>query len=159
MAEDRYQMALLSFFANSFASVDGFIYNYERRNEGSIMSQYENPGKMLRKQNEYLGNWLGICRFFCDKEELFHCESARQTIIYAKNYLKKSLRCRSKQDFLNAINSIDQIEDIFWSIIGWQTRGLKGFLLHNYFYMEAVCLRDRICRFIYRRINKNRINV
>ena len=153
MTEDRYQMALLSYFATSFSRIESFIYNYERRNEGSIMSQYVKKETILRKQYEYLGNWMGIYRFFNDKERIFHEESAKQTILYADMYLKKSLRLGSKQDFFHAIDSIEHVDAAFWPIIGWNGKGFKGHLLHNYQYRRAVDFKERVCRFIERKLN------
>lgn len=154
MAEDRYQMAILSFFASSFAKVDDVVYNYERRNENSIMYQYVKKDTILRKQKEYLGNWMGLYHFFYDKEGDFRNESAQQALLYANTYLKKSIRLGSKQDFLHAIDCIDSIDDCFWPIIGWQRGGLQGLVLHNYLYRKAVDTKERICRYIERKVIK-----
>lgn len=154
MTEDKYQMALLSYYAASFSRIDSYIYNYERRNESSIMSQYVKKETILRKQYESLGNWMGIYRFFYDKESVFHNESAKQTILYANTYLQKSLRLGSKQDFLHAIDSIDHIDADFWSIIGWSRKGFRGFLLHSYRYRRAIDFRDRVSRFLKREFKR-----
>lgn len=151
MTEDKYQMAQLSYYAASFSQIESFIYNYERRNESSIMSQCVKKDTILRKQSESLGNWMGLYRFFYDKEKIFHDESATQTILYADTYLKKSLRLGSKQDFLHAVDSIDHIDTVFWPIIGWNRMGIKGYLLHNYEYRKAIDYVERICRFIERK--------
>lgn len=149
MAEDRYQMALLSYCAQSFSQVDSFIYNYDRRNDNSIMSQYNS----IERAYEYLGNWMGIYRFFSDKEEIYHVESAKQAIFYAIGYMKQALKLGSKRDFYHAVESINQIDNLFWSIVGWKGEGLKGHLLRNYWYMRTVAFIERICRYIDRRIS------
>lgn len=154
MTEDKYQMALLSYYATSYSQIESFIYNYERRNESSIMSQYVKKETILRKQYESLGNWMGLYCFFYDKESVFHNETAKQTILYADTYLKKSLRLGSKQDFLHAIDSIDHIDAVFWPIIGWSKKGFKGFLLHSFHYGKAIDLKERTCRYIKRKTNK-----
>lgn len=153
MTEDRYQMALLSYYASSFSRIDSFIYNYERRNEGSIMSQYVKKDTILRKQYEYLGNWMGLYRFFNDKETDFNNESAKKALLYADTYLKTSLRLGSKQDFLHAIDSIDRINTDFWPIIGWSRQGFKGYLVHNYHYRRAIDFKERVFRYIKRIFN------
>ena len=53
-AEDRYLMVRLAYFAKSFATVDSFIYNYEKRNDPSITAQqHDNINMYLSNQYQH----------------------------------------------------------------------------------------------------------
>jgi len=145
MAEDRYQMALLSYFAKSFARVDEFVYNYEKRNESSIMAQNDS-GKVLKKQKQYLNNWLGIYRFYSNKERDYYELAARQTISYAQLVMKSSLKFGDRSDFQYVINILDQFDPNYWCEIGWSDTGLKGIFYHSYICMKGDYFRERVIR-------------
>ena len=135
MAEDRYLMALLSFYANSFCRIDEFVYNYEKRNEGSITAQGGGK-KYVRRGFQYLTNWIGIKDFFYKKNELFYDEAAKQTVLYSQNVLDCVLKYDGYSGFRHIVSIIDCFDKEYLSLIGWETKGVKGILLHCYPFMK-----------------------
>jgi glycosyltransferase involved in cell wall biosynthesis len=147
MAEDKFIMAQLSYYAQSFSKIDDIVYHYEKKNDCSFIS-LQSKDWLFERTRQYIGNWLGIYHFFCDKEEVFHGEAARKTIHFAKNYLKESLKDGRRKDFRNATETIDKIETKYWPTIGWSTKGLKGELLHNYLFMRGAFFAKMALRHI-----------
>lgn len=151
MAEDKYQMAQISYFANSFAICEGFIYNYERRNENSIVAQ-QSKDKLLKRGLQFLQNNIGLQKFFSDKETIYYKEASKQTMLYAFAMLKMLVKFNKKQHFQFVVNTIDATESEFWPLIGWSTKGMKGLLLHKYISVWVWLTMQRLLLFFKRKL-------
>lgn len=136
MTEDRYQMAQLTYFADSYAQIDDLIYHYERRNEGSIMAQ-KVMEKRLRKDFQYLKNWQGIKNFFADKETVFFKEANEKTIQFGKRYLIRTIENNSKEWYNQMVSFLDQERKEFQDAFGWTTKGIRGFYKHCFPLVEG----------------------
>ena len=151
MAEDKYQMAQISYYADSFAVCEKFIYNYECRNDNSIVS-CQSKDKMLKNGLQFLRNNIGLQHFFADKETLYREEASKQTMLYAFSILKMVVKFRQKQHFPFVVETIDSTESKFWPLIGWSTKGLKGFSMHSYCFMWIRFSYQRLFRFLRRKM-------
>lgn len=152
-AEDRYQVVRLSYFANSFATVETFVYNYEKRNETSItVQQKENMSVYLRNQYQHLQNWIGIRDFFSDKERTCYQLAVSNTSYLMRLNLDWALKYKTKKDFYDMVRLIDENEDCM-DALGWKRTGLKGKLYHNYGYMWLKQLVNRSTRRIKRKLH------
>lgn len=147
MAEDKYQMAQISYYADSFAVCEKFIYNYERRNDNSIVS-YQSKDKTLKNGLQFLRNNIGLQHFFADKETVYREEASKQTMLYANALLKMIVRFNARQHLQFVIETIDTTESKFWPIIGWAKDGLRGKLLHQYWFMWMKLTCERTVRFL-----------
>lgn len=152
-AEDRYQVVRLTYYANSFATVDSFVYNYEKRNETSItVQQKESISAYLRNQYQHLQNWIGIREFFSDKEEPYYNLAVVNTSRLLKLNLDWALKYKTKDVFCTIVSLIDENEDCMRELC-WKKTGLKGIMLHNYGYMWLKQLVKRSTRFVKRKLH------
>lgn len=131
MAEDKFLMALLSYYAESFEVCEKVIYNYERRNYDSIVGQ-QSDEKALSNGLRLLQNNVNLQKFFSDKEVAYYEEASKQTMIYAFHVLKMIVRFNKRQHFQYVVETIDATWSKYWPLIGWSTKGVKGSLLHHY---------------------------
>ena len=151
-AEDRYQVVRLSYFADSFAAIDAFVYNYEKRNETSItVQQKENMYVYLRNQYQHLQNWIGIRDFFSDKERPYYQLAVTNTSYLMRMNLDWALKYKTKEDFSDIVKLIDENEDCM-KALGWKKKGMKGALLHNYRYMWFKQIVKRTTRKVGRKL-------
>ena len=151
MTEDRYQMAQLAYFAESYTQINDIIYHYERRNENSIMAQRDKE-RILRRDYEYLQNWLGIRDFFTDKNEVFFNKANVESMHFAKQYLTSIVKLNSKQWYDSVADILDQEVPENQELASWTTRGIRGLYLHCFFLVELDYQRRRVVRFIKRRL-------
>ena len=151
MAEDKYQMAQISFFADSFAVCQDIVYNYERRNNLSIVAQ-KSKDKLVKKGIQFLQNNIGLQSFFADKEPVFRDEAAKQTMLYAYAILKLVVKFSRKEYFSFVVKTIDNTDSKYWFLIGWSTIGMKGVLMHNYYSMWIKLTLSRVLCFIKRKV-------
>lgn len=151
MTEDRYQMAQLAYFAKSYALVDDIIYHYERRNENSIMAQHDRE-RVLRKNYEYLQNWLAIRDFFLDKEDDYYRQATGNTMLFAKGYINTILKLKSKTWYHLIAGILDRESPNNQFLAGWTTTGIKGLYLHSFVLVELNYQRTRAARFVKRRL-------
>ena len=152
LAEDRYMMTLLAYYAKSFANIDEVVYHYERRNEGSITGSGAGK-KVVRNNAQELGNLLALEQFFEDKEQVFRDECARCVVEQMSFNLKVMLKYSYKEEFHNVVTLLDTRSDEDLDIIGWNKTGIKGLFQHNYTYMKMKWLKDKCVGFIKRRWN------
>ena len=136
MTEDRYQMAQLTYFAESYAQIDDIIYHYERRNDSSIMAQ-KGTEKKLGKDFQYLQNWRGIRNFFADKEDVYLQEANEKTLKFGKRYLIRTIEHNSKEWYDRMASFLDQEGKEFQDAFNWSTRGIKGFYKHRFYLIEG----------------------
>ena len=97
---------------------------------------------------QFLRNNIGLQRFFADKETAYREEASKQTMLYANALLKMIVRFNARQHFQFVIETIDTTESKFWPIIGWAKEGLRGKLLHQYWFMWMKLTCERTVRFL-----------
>lgn len=156
-AEDRYQVVRLSYFANKFGFVEDIVYNYEKRNDASItVLQKTDMTAYLKNQYQHLQNWMGIRDFFKDKENAYYHLAVSNTSHLMELNLKWALKYKTKADFLRITELIDQNKDCF-DALGWSRSGLRGGLLHNYYWMWTMHAVERTLRFLMRKLHLGEI--
>lgn len=151
MTEDRYQMAQLAYFADSYALIDDIIYHYERRNEESIMAQ-KNKDRVLGRNYQYLRNWLGIRSFFSDKEKVYYEKASLETLLFEKQFLSIIVKLQSKQWYCRLAGILDQENPNDQELVGWTTKGVKGFYLHSFNLVEIHYFIIRVLRYFKKRL-------
>jgi glycosyltransferase involved in cell wall biosynthesis len=158
MGEDKYQMVQICYYADSFATVGEIVYNYERRNDHSIVAQ-QSKDKLLKKALQSLQNNIGLQKFFSDKEVFYYEEASKQTMLYAYEVLKMMVRFNKKQHFPFVVATIDNTESKFYHLIGWSAEGLRGFLLHRYGFVWMWLTGKRVSRFLRRNVSLRKVYV
>ena len=151
MAEDKYLMALLSYNAKTFAVCKEVVYNYERRNDNSIVAHQSNE-KVLRNGIQLLQNNKELQMFFSDKEIEYYEEASKQTLLYAFEVLKMIVRFKKKQYFHYVVETVDGTENKYWPLIGWSTKGIKGVFWHRYCFVWLRLTAKRMLRFVKRKL-------
>lgn len=149
MTEDRYQMAHLAYFAESYTLLDDIVYHYERRNDGSIMAQKKSL-KGLGRDYQYLRNWLEIRDFFSDKEPVYYKEATKQTMLFAQEFLTAIIKRGSKEWYNRLASILDKEDRDNQELVGWYTKGFKGVFCHSFFLREVDYQRQRVIRYIKR---------
>ncbi len=145
MTEDRYQMAKLTYFAQSYAQIDDIIYHYEQRNTNSIMSQ-QNHDSVLRRDYQYLRNWMEIKVFFSDKEAIYKEASTGKALSYTKGFINEAVRYHDKKWFEKGIEVLEAEE---------ATDGLKDRWLRNYYCRQIQFFFSRAFHHVKRRLTKS----
>ena len=97
LAEDRYMMTLLSYYAKGYNTVDDVVYHYEKRNFNSITSV--NGVKRLENNRQELGNMLALESFFKDKEAVYQRASVRCVMEQLMLNLNVALAYAAKSEF------------------------------------------------------------
>ena len=151
MTEDRYQMVQLAYYAGSYAQIDDIVYHYERRNEGSIMAQ-KAKNKILGRNYQYFRNWLGIRDFFSDKEAVFYKEATNQAMEFAKVFLTSTVKYNSKEWYLRLASILDKEDESNQKLVGWSTKGFKGFFCRCFSLAEVKYNLNRMLKFIKRKL-------
>jgi glycosyltransferase involved in cell wall biosynthesis len=150
-AEDRYQVVQLSYYAESYAFIDGFVYNYEKRNESSITKKQKSDLSVyLRNQYQHLQNWIGIRDFFSDKEQEYYQLAVSNSSHLLQLNLDWALKYKTRKDFDEIVRQIDANEDCM-RVLGWQKSGIKGLLHHCFLFMRLRQLLRRSLRFVRRK--------
>jgi len=131
-AEDRYLVVRLSYFSNSFATIDDFVYNYDCCNTSSITRRpNDDISSYLTCQYQHLQNWMGIRDFFSDKESQYYQLAVFNTSRLLKMNLEWALKFKTKKDFFHIVDMIEENEDCM-VLLGWQKKGVKAAFQHNY---------------------------
>ena len=152
-AEDRYQVVRLSYYAETFAFIDGFVYNYEKRNESSITKQQKSDLSVyLRNQYQHLQNWIGIRDFFSDKEQEYYQLAVLNSSHLLQLNLDWALKYKTRKDFEEIVRLIDANEDCM-RILGWQKTGIMGSLLHSFLFMKLKQFSQRSLRYFRRKLH------
>lgn len=149
MGDDKYMLPLIFYYANSFAVCESYLYNYECRNDQSIVAQMGSE-KNRKRRFQYLKNWQGVKDFFADKNPYYYEEACKQTVLHAQILFKGVLKSNDREMFHQIIKIIDDIDEKHWPIIGWKKNGLRGWFLHSYGCMWMSCQGGRIIGFVKR---------
>lgn len=142
IAEDRYMMTLLAFYAKSFDSVDSIVYNYEQRNLNAI-TKATSAHKILKNNRQELGNVLSLEQFFKDKDSVLQDECTRCVMQQLAYNLQSALECSSKDEYYNVLSLINNRDDKDLRIIDWDNKGLKGWIIHRYGYVQLSRLMEK----------------
>lgn len=125
VAEDRYMMTLLAYFAQSFEYVDNLVYHYERRNIGAMT--YSSQGsKVVRNNRQELENVLALERFFKDKEPIYRQECARCVMSQLSINIKAALDFRDRKEYYRALKVLRSRHEVE------NRRGLFGWIRSRY---------------------------
>ena len=152
-AEDRYLVVQLSYYSHSHDFVDDFVYNYEKRNDASItVMQKASITTYLRNQYEHLHNWIGIRDFFYNKENEYYQLAISNTSRLLDMNLKWALKYKTKEDFQSIVELIDENEDCMQTL-GWKKSGIRGRVLHSYYFMWVKQLAERSLRQVRKKLH------
>lgn len=155
IGEDRYMMTLLAYHADRFDTLDAVVYHYERRNQNAITKP--NDGQcVFRNNNQEYGNVLALRRFFGDKEMVYQKACVLAMMEQLKFNMKMALVFSSKEEFDRMVGVIDGCSDENRSLIGWKQEGVKGWCLHNYYWMRMEWLGTKSVRFLKKRLTGHR---
>jgi len=149
MGEDKYMLPMVFYYANSFAVCECYLYNYERRNEQSIVAQKLSE-KNRKRGFQYLKNWQGVKDFFADKNPYYYEEACKQTVLHAQSLFKGVLKSNDREMFHQIVKIIDDTDEKSWPIIGWKKNGLRGWFMHSYGCRWMGCQGGRVIGFVKR---------
>ena len=141
LAEDRYMMTMLAYHAQSFGFIEDVVYHYDRRNANSITNAIDTQ-TVLKNYRQELGNILSLEEFFKGKEQVYQIECTRCVMEQLVLNLHTSLSCSDKSEFDAIVGLIDKRSEADLPLIGWKKKGVKGWIIHQFFFMK--CYRRSI---------------
>ena len=147
VAEDRYMMTLLAYFASRYSSVDGIVYHYERRNANAMTKTVERK-RVFRNNNQELKNLLSLEQFFLNKERVYLKECSRCIMEQLENNLRAAVCYSSKDEYNHVVSIIDGRDNTDLELIGWTRNGVKGWMKHHYVSSLLSHRIDKTIRFI-----------
>ena len=151
VAEDRYMMTLLVYYANTFASVRNNVYHYERGNTNSLTKAIE--GKVvLRNNNQELGNVLLLEQFFQDKESVYQKACSKIVMEQLEYNLQAAVTHSNKEEFYRIAAIIRGRDDADLKLIGWKRNDVRDWVKHHYCHMVLAHQRKRAISAIKKRI-------
>lgn len=152
VAEDRYMMTLLAYYAKRFDTIDSLVYHYERRNLDAI-TMSRDIQRMFDNNDQELGNVLSLKQFFQGKESVYQKECVRCVIRQLEHNLNLALAFSSKSEFDKIVCAMDGYSDEDLGLVGWKKNGIRGWLLHNYKWMRLNWLKGKTIRFVKKRLS------
>ncbi len=150
LAEDRYMITLLSYYAKGYDTVDDVVYHYDKRNFNSITSV--NGVKRLENNRQELGNMLALESFFKDKEAVYQRASVRCVMEQLMLNLNVALAYAAKSEFQAIACMIDARNEDDLKLVGWKKEGMKGWCQHHYGWMRLNWLKRKTVRFVKKRL-------
>ena len=114
--EDFQVLPRLIYLSKKIASINCFIYHYERTNSNSIVA---NIPHSLYIQKQGLLSILIVCDFFKDKEQYYYNLVNNFRIRYLYRMLNINLRQRNKNGYNIFLSLLKQTEKKKWHLIGW----------------------------------------
>ncbi len=153
VAEDRYIMTMLAYYAHSFDSVEQVVYNYERRNSDAATNTKE-AKRVLRNQRQELGNVLLLEEFFKDKEALYQESCSRCVMEELKRSLQLAVKYFAIDEFYEAVSVVEARSDAELRMIGWERNGVKGWINLRFGYMVLSRTMSRAIRFVKKRVKR-----
>ncbi len=121
VAEDRYMMTILTYYAGRFDTVDAIVYHYDRRNMNAHTNNNDRQ-RILRGNNQELGNVLSLIRFFEDKEVVYQKACAQCAANQLKYNLNTALAYASKEEFYRIAGLSGRRGNYYLMRLGWLTR-------------------------------------
>jgi glycosyltransferase involved in cell wall biosynthesis len=153
MAEDLRAIIMLSYLAKSMSSIDDVVFFYDKRNENSIMHANNNPYKVLKNYKESFWNVVSVLEFFYGKEKDYYEKAVEMTIMALEQALRYTLKCSDKKGFYELMLWLDSHEDCM-NAMGYKKQGIKSCVLHNYHFMRLDYQKERVKRFLERKLKK-----
>ena len=135
LAEDRYMMTILAYYAQSFGFIDNVVYHYDRRNANSITNVVDKQ-TVLRIFKQELGNVLLLEEFFRGKEQVYQIECARCVMEHLLLTLRTALSCPDNSEYYVIVEIIDKRSDADLQLIGWRKKGVKRWITHHFVLMK-----------------------
>lgn len=151
MAEDLYFMVRICWFAESFGTVDGFVYHYDLNRPNSYTRE-SNAKKRVDNQMQLVRNWVGVVGFLADKEEVYYANAVSYMASSVKEALRLTLKFRMRPSF-------EQLAEIIYGNkalmekLGWKNNAFGG-LSQSYPVMRLGNMKDRAVAFIHLRMKK-----
>ena len=133
MAEDRYMMVQLCYFAKGVSAIDDFVYHYNMNNSDSYTHQTQLDKKLLLLEQS-LNNYLGIRSFLSDKEEVLLQGTTQYVVGFLNPLIQLSLKHKKKDLYQRMTKIIGDNEDCM-IMMGWEKKGIRNWVLHNYHYL------------------------
>lgn len=153
VAEDRYIMTMLAYYALGFGSVEQVVYNYERRNTDAATNT-KNAKRVLRNQRQELGNVLLLEEFFKDKEAIYQEACSRCVMEEIDRSLQLAIKHFAKDEFYEVVSIIDARSDTDLQLIGWEKNGVKGWINRRFAYKVLSRAVNRAIRYINKRVKR-----
>lgn len=150
VAEDRYMMTLLAYYAQKYDSVDDIVYHYERGNLNALTKASDGK-RVFRNNHQELGNLLFLEQFFRDKEIVYQKECSRCIMEQLENNLRAAVYYSSKDEYNHVVNIIDGRDKADLELIGWTRNGMKGRMKHHYVSSLLSQRIDKTIRFLKKR--------
>lgn len=150
VAEDRYMMTLLSYYARVSDSVDDIVYHYERSNLNAL-TKVGDGKRVFRNNHQELGNLLFLEEFFRDKEIVYLKECSRCIMEQLENNLQAAVHYSSQEEYNHVVRIIDGRDDADLELIDWNRSGIKGWMKHHYVFSLLSHRIDKSIRFIRKR--------
>ena len=144
MAEDRYMMVQLCYFAKGVSAIDDFVYHYNTNNSDSYTHQTQLDKKLLLLEQS-LNNYLGIRSFLSDKEEVLLQGTTQYVVGFLKPLIQLSLKHKKKDLYRRMTKIISDNEDCM-IMMGWEKKGVRNWVLHNYHYLLMRDCKRRLFR-------------
>ncbi len=150
VAEDRYMMTLLAYYAQKYDSVDDIVYHYERGNLNALTKASDGK-RVFRNNHQELGNLLFLEQFFRDKEIVYQKECSRCIMEQLENNLRAAVYYSSKDEYNHVVSIIDGRDKADLELIGWTKNGMKGWMRHHYVSSLLSHRIDKTIKFIKKR--------
>ena len=151
VAEDRYMMTMLAYYAHKFSAVEQVVYNYDRRNTDAATNT-KDVKRLLSNQRQELGNVLLIEDFFRDKEAVYQEACSRCVMAELERSLQLVFKYYAKDEFYEVVSILDARSDDDLQLIGWEKKVVKGWLNHRFGYRVLSRTVSRATRFIKKRV-------
>ena len=133
IAEDRYIMTELAYYAHGVDSVEQIVYHYERRNTEAATNT-KDAKRVLSNQWQELGNVLLIEAFFRDKEFVYQEACSRCVMEELERSLQLAVKYFAKDEFYEVVSILDARSEADLQLIGWEKNGVKGWINKRFGY-------------------------
>lgn len=153
VAEDRYIMTMLAYYAHRFDSVEQVVYNYERRNTEAVTNT-KDAKRVLRNQRQELGNVLLLEEFFKDKESVYQEACSHCVMEELDRSVQLAVKHFAKDEFYEVVSIIDARSDADLQLMGWEKGGVKGWINRRFGYKVFSYIVSRSAGFIKKRVRR-----
>ena len=147
IAEDRYIMTELAYYAHGVDSMEQIVYHYERRNTEAATNA-KDAKRILSNQRQELGNVLLIEEFFRDKEFVYQEACSRCVMEELERSLQLAVKYFAKDEFYDVVSIVDARSDADLQLIGWEKNGVKGWINKRFGYRVFYSIVSRVIRTI-----------
>lgn len=151
VAEDRYIMTLLAYHTKVFDTVDSVVYHYERGNVNALTKAIDG-GRVMRNNKQEYGNVLFLEQFFQNKDSVYQKESTRCVMEQLICYMNATIAFSFKEEYYHVVSLIENRDETELKQIGWEKRGVKGWMRHHFGFMVFSRYKEKAIRIIKRHL-------